>query len=407
MKQKKFYLPLIILTGFLLRIYFLLNYTDIKNLDFYEYGAIAENIHNGNGYALFYFDNDKLEIGYNKDIKAFKSAFMPPGYVTIIYIFYFINDIEIRNYSTLLFQILVSLLTIFILFHLTKEIFNYASAVVAASIAAVLPEFIYASCSPGTTVFFHCGVVLILFLLLRAELSTKNSWLLVFTGLAFGILTLFRAEFILFLFMICIFYLTKKQFNRAVIIFFMAGITIIPWGIRNTIVFNDLVPLSTSSGLNFYRGHNPYGLGVWADKEITDELLRFKDDPEFEIKMNKFYINRGIENIVNFPLKELEYALVKIFHLWIFNPQDGRTSSVFYNVPWIVLLITFLIGIQKSFSWQKQKYILLFLIYFFLVVLLFFCLSRYQTMMKIALIPYAGNGLIILANRLTAAIQNK
>lgn len=407
MNKRKLYLPVIILIGFLARIYFLLYYTDIKNLDFYEYGAIAENMHKGNGYSLFYYNNDKLEISSNEKIIPYKSAFMPPGYTCTIYLFYFINDIEIRNYSILFLQILLSLITIFVLFLLTNEVFNYTSALITALITAILPEFVYTSCLPGTTIFFHLGIGVILLLLFRLEHASDVNMLLILIGITLGILIFFRSEVVLLLFLILIYYLAKKRFKHIIIILFVSFIIVVPWGTRNSLVFKEFVPLSTSFGLNFYRGHNPYGVGVWADQEIVNNLLKYKDDPNFELRMNELYSNKGFENIIKNPSMELGYVFTKLFHLWIFNPQDERTKSIFYIGPWLILVILFLMSLNNSFSWRGQKYLYFFLIYFNLVVILFFCLPRYQTMMKIAVIPFAAAGLGSVLNSALSLIRKK
>jgi 4-amino-4-deoxy-L-arabinose transferase-like glycosyltransferase len=384
------------LIGLLSRVFFLIYHTDVGRLDFYEYGAIAENMHKGNGYSLFYYNNDKLEIGSNEKITPYMSAFMPPGYTCIVYLFNFINDIEIRNYSILFLQILLSLITIFVFFLLTKEVFNYTSALIAAVITAILPEFVYTSCLPGTTIFFHLGIGVILLLLFRLEHSLNVNMLLILTGITFGILILFRSEVVLLLFLILIYYLVKKRFKHITIILFVSFIIVVPWGTRNFLVFKEVVPLSTSFGLNFYRGHNPYDIGVWADQEIVNNLLKYKDDPNFELRLNELYSNKGFENIIKNPSMELGYVFTKLFHLWIYNPQDERTKSIFYLGPWLILIILFLMSLNSSFSWRGQKYIYFFLIYFNLLVIFFFCLPRYQTMMKLAIIPFAGDALRIL-----------
>ena len=406
MSFKKFILPTIILIGLLSRVFFLIYHTDVGRLDFYEYGAIAENMHKGNGYSLFYYNNDKLEIGSNEKITPYMSAFMPPGYTCIVYLFNFINDIEIRNYSILFLQILLSLITIFVFFLLTKEVFNYTSALIAAVITAILPEFVYTSCLPGTTIFFHLGIGVILLLLFRLEHSLNVNMLLILTGITFGILILFRSEVVLLLFLILIYYLVKKRFKHITIILFVSFIIVVPWGTRNFLVFKEVVPLSTSFGLNFYRGHNPYDIGVWADQEIVNNLLKYKDDPNFELRMNELYSNKGFENIIKNPSMEFGYVFTKLFHLWIYNPQDERTKSIFYLGPWLILIILFLMSLNNSFSWRGQKYIYFFLIYFNLLVIFFFCLPRYQTMMKLAIIPFAGDGLRILVSKIIEKFHN-
>lgn len=400
-------LPAIILIGFLLRIYFLFFQTDINHLRFYEYGAIAENMHQGYGYSLFYYNNDKLEIGFSEKVKPYESAFIPPGYVLVVYLFYYINAIETRNFLFLVFQIFISLTSIYFLFLLAKEVFSYTSAIITALIAAILPEFIYASCLPGTTIIFHLGIGIILILLFRLNKNSGSMKTLVLIGITFGIMILFRSELILFLLLICIYFVNNKQIKSATIILIVSVIFILPWSIRNFLVFNELVPLSTNFGVNFYRGHNPYTIGVWADQEIVNDLIKYKSDSDFELRMNEYYTKIAIENIVKNPLKELEYIYNKLFHLWIFNSKDERTDLLVYFGPWFTLIALFLVSLKSSYSWRNQKFLYMFLIYFNSVVIIFFCLPRYQTMMKFAIIPFAGEGLRILGIRIIERIRKQ
>jgi len=407
LNSKKIILPLIILIAFLLRLYFLLNQTDLSHLDFYEYGAIAENMHKGYGYSLFYFDNGKIEIGSSDNITPYTSAYMPPVYTFIVYLFYFIQNIEIRNFSLIFFQILLSLLVVYVIYLLTKEIFNLTAAIITGLLTAILPEFVYASCVPGTTIFFHLGIGVILLLLYRLDNELKPNFYPILIGATFGVVILFRSEVLLLLLIIFMYYVIKKRFKQIAIIVFTSFIIIAPWSIRNFLAFEEYVPLSTSAGVNFYRGHNPYDIGIWADQNINDNLLEFRNDPNFELRMNGLLLDKGFESITNNPIKHLEYTITKIFHLWIFNPQDERTMSFFYLLPWGMLVVMSLICLSKSFNWQNQKYLYLFLIYFQLIVIIFLCLPRYQTMMKLAVIPFAGEGLMILANGINNRFQER
>jgi len=116
--------------------------------------------------------------------------------------------------------------------------------------------------------------------------------------------------------------------------------------------------------------------------------------------MNKYLVDKALRNIYRNPVEELGYVLEKIYDLWLFNPDDLRSANYFYLIPWFILITLFLLCLIKSFNWNKQKFIFLFLIYINLIVIVFFCLPRYQTMMKIALIPFAGEGIKILYDRI-------
>jgi len=395
-----------LISGFAVRILFLFFFTDLNNLEFYEYGALTKNLHAGNGYSLFYFNGDQIEYKFKADVKPFASAYIPPGYVFFLYPFFFIDDIFIRNLLIIFFQILISLLVIVLLFKFTELAFDKKAAVTAAFIYALLPEFIVTANSINIVTFFHAGVLVIFILLSRLTIPNVNYKRWIPVGITFGIFILFRSEAILFLLTIILYLLSKKLFKPSIIILTVSLLTIFPWQLRNIFVFNEFIPASTSMGVNFYRGHNPYGVGVWADEEIGEKLKKLKDDRNFEQKMNKTLFSFGLKSIEENPVRDLVLSLEKIVQLWFYNYNDSRTNHPLYLIPWFLMLVFTIFGFYNFFSWEKHKYVILFLIYFTFITFIFFALPRYQTMMKIALLPFAAKGLIMLYEKMYSRLKH-
>jgi 4-amino-4-deoxy-L-arabinose transferase-like glycosyltransferase len=401
--QKLFYLALV--AGFATRILFLIFFTDLNNLEYYEYGAINQNIHSGNGYALFYFAGDYVKHEFNSTKKPFVSAFIPPVYVYYLYPFFFIQDISLRNASIILSQILLSLLVIFLLFKLTSEISDKITGVIASFIYAIFPEFIYANCSFNGTLLFHIGILLIFIVIHKIDSTQLPKKHTVLSGIIFGILILMRTEVVLFLLIVICYLIFEKKTKLSLTIFFVAFIIISPWMLRNFLVFEDFVPLSTSFGVNFYRGHNPYAVGVWADDGIAQELKKFENDPKFEQRMNVLMFRHGIKSIKDNPGRDVIVSLEKIIQLWLINYSDPRVFHTLYLIPALILFILFVIGFYKFYSWEKHKYLLLFFIYFTLTIFIFFSLPRYQSMMKIAMLPFTAEGLMFLWKKIKSPIK--
>ena len=96
----------IIFLGLLLRISAVLFLGDFKSNYYWEYGEIAKNIVNGNGYTLFYIEDAKIKHLYNENVEPAKSAYMPPGYVCFLLPFMLIDNIEFRNILIYFIQII-------------------------------------------------------------------------------------------------------------------------------------------------------------------------------------------------------------------------------------------------------------------------------------------------------------
>ena len=142
MKFKKIHY--IILLGIVLRITVVIIWGDFTKNYYWEYGEIAKNIIHGNGYSLFYRENSKLQHHFKEDVEPANSAYMPPGYVYFLLPFMYLNDIAVRNVLIYLFHILFASIVIYLVYLLTQKIFNERTALIAAIISALLPEFINA-----------------------------------------------------------------------------------------------------------------------------------------------------------------------------------------------------------------------------------------------------------------------
>ncbi len=396
-RSKFFSHPLfyIIVLSIVIRFTMLFFYIDINNIYLYEYGEIATNLHNGYGYSIHYFQNENPATKNNSSENIYPSAYMPPGYVYIVYLFSFFNNIDTAKIILLLFNILISSFILVFLFKLTNNLFSKQAAVVSAIIYAILPEFIYANLSATPTTVFHLSVLLILIYAQKIYESENQKDTLIL-GIIFGISILFRFELLLLLLINLIYFISKKKIRTTVIILTVSILFLLPWIVRNYYTFHRFIPATTSTGLNLYRGHNPYEIGVWANEKIVKEINSLKGDPLLEVKINDMFINYSLDFLLKNPGKEIIYSARKLFHLWVINPLDARSFNLFYLLPWLLILILAITGCIKDFNIEKQKFIFLFLIYFTLTSIIFFTLPRYQTMMKIVLIPFAAEGIIFL-----------
>ncbi|MBN2571017.1 MAG: glycosyltransferase family 39 protein [Ignavibacteriales bacterium] len=382
----------IIILALILRLLFLVFYVDLENVNRWEYGEVAKNIINGNGYSLFYIDGNKLEYLYSESVKPYPSAYMPPGYVYTILPFFLIENEIITNIAIILFQIFLSLMIVVFLYKLVLEIFDNRTALIAVLIYAILPEFIFSVSSITPTIIFHLLITIILLRLYIQEKSKNTGY---FIPILIALLIYFRVEFFVYLFILMFYFLIKKKFKIIFIYSTIIFILVLPWVIRNFIIFDNLIPLTTSSGLNLYRGNNSIMIGSWGDENIHAEILSLPRNDKFEVYFNKLYSDKAISYIKSNPIEFAKNIFIKNFELWIFNQKDSRATNILYIVPWLIILLFSIIGFTKKNSSQKLKYIIFVFVYFAVVSSIFFALPRYQTMMKIVMVPIAATGLLL------------
>jgi 4-amino-4-deoxy-L-arabinose transferase-like glycosyltransferase len=385
----------LIAAGILARIAFMFIFVDLGNDFYWEYGEIAKNLINGKGYSFYYLVGYKSEFLFKESANPYPSALMPPGYPMFLAPFMFIKSIEFRNILILLFQTAAAAFCIKLLFDLTKIFFSDNAALIAAGVYALLPEFIYASNSFGTTIFYHLFILLILLILSKPP---SRKTLLQLT-LVFAILIYFRSEALLLYGMIIVVFLLKKQFrNNALLSIILIVLAISPWMIRNAMVFESFVPMSTSGGINFYRGHNSIRPGAWMDKKLIKKIRKLPRNDKYELNYSRVHMEEGLKQISENPINEVINTFSKFIHLWVLDASEKRANHPMYYLPWFFLLFFSIIGLWRFRGWQKYKYFYIFFAFHTLLALVFFALPRYQIMMKIALIPFAAAGAELLIN---------
>ncbi|MGD1045291.1 MAG: glycosyltransferase family 39 protein [Bacteroidota bacterium] len=366
--------------------------------DFYwEYGEIAKNILTGHGYSLYYISNNELSLHFNSSITPFHSALMAPGYVGFLLPFIMIGNVLLSNVFIICIQLIFSLLTIVLIYKFTVKYFSERAALLSGVIAGILPDFAYSVISFTPTVFYHCAVIAMLFLLysiIKKSTYTKIIQL----SVVFVFLSYLRWEFFLFVILFLLLQIFLHRWKDTGIVLLVTISLLSPWTIRNYHVFGTFVPFSTGFGLNFYRGNNPDEIGTWGDEDIKREALALPQDRTFEVRLDHLYRQQAFNFIQSHPWQALSNIPTKLFHLWIFSPLQERSNNYLFQLFSGGFFIFSIIGLLVTFSWHRHKYLYLFLVYSTVIALLFFTLPRHQTMMKIVLIPLAGAGLEFLWN---------
>lgn len=396
-------LPLILLLAFAARAAVALLYADFHNDYYWEYGDITYNLLAGKGYSYFVV-NDLEPQPRLPDADPSPSAYVPPGYVLYLAPFLAVENAPLRNGLLLLSHILLSTISVWLLYRLARRLFGENVGLLAAAAAAFLPEFLYANLSFTPTVLYHFLILLFFLSLSETDVEKNEGNKRTGTGQGAGIgalaalLIYLRSEFALFLLLAVGLLLWRREFRHALVIGGIAFAALLPWGVRNYAVFDQPVPMTTSFGLNLYRGHNPYYIGAWGDTALQEEL-RALDRRTFEIGMNRIYRDRAFAFMRENPGAEVKNSLLKLVRFWSWDPYYAPSRSPLYFVPNILLFLLWGIGVAGSFSWKKFRYYYLFFASSIITVVVFFPLPRYQTMMKILALPFAAHGALRLFGR--------
>jgi hypothetical protein len=113
----------------------------------------------------------------------------------------------------------------------------------------------------------------------------------------------------------------------------VATAVVLPWTVRNAVVMDAFVPVSTNAGVNFWIGHNPDTYGGWMAWDDTgrsgtwtypvDEVAT---DREFRDKALRYIRDHPLETVRNLPGKlrvslEQDYGYISHFAV---TPRDDQ-----------------------------------------------------------------------------------
>ncbi|HRH33512.1 MAG TPA: hypothetical protein PKY12_00565 [Catalimonadaceae bacterium] len=360
----------------------------IETNNYWEYGELARNLINGNGFS-FPFVNEQLE--FTRD--TYPSALMPPGYVFLLIPFFWISDEIWRNVLLFGTQISISVLAMYLYYRLIKNRIGETVALITILLQAVLPDLIFASISVGPTVWVHFFVSGLLWFYFKPFSRLNAVFVILFSG---GLVYL-RAEILLFLLVFAgwaYFFQSRKW-----ILLLFPGVLLMlsPWIFRNIGLTGKAI-ISNNLGVNLYRGNNPGNIGDWPS-QMEKEVLKFRKNPRtYESNFDEHARQKALDWIRKNPQTAIFHLPEKFFRFWFIDWPDTRTHQFLYWLPWIACLILGVFGIFNISAKTLQPEMIL-LVCYTLIILIFFPQVRYQTMVKFFFLPFAGIGMKLVFER--------
>ncbi len=150
-------------------------------------------------------------------------------------------------------------------------LFNRTTGLLAGIGVALYPQLIYLSGLFYAEHMFAVLLSMMVFCLVRWQQVQQNAWLVV-GGVLLGLSALCRpvalgvAPFVL----AYVGWKATGARRRLKVLFFLlaAGAVVLPWTVRNAMVFRHFVLISTGSGLHLWRGNNEVSQGDADDRHL-------------------------------------------------------------------------------------------------------------------------------------------
>ena len=298
-----------------------------------------------------------------------------------------------------IFQVCISSLVPVITYLIGKEITTKRVAIVSAYISIFYPLYIFYSAYLLTeTLFVFLSGLSLLYLIKFVKTgSYRTSWL---AGMFLGFSALTRPVALGFglFFGICYFFAARRRFKGLVIILITMFLIIAPWTIRNYIVFEKFVPITTYAGITFYSGNNPMNKTGGCIRDV-DFIWPKETATMGEAEASSYTFRKGLEFVRHNPVTFLKMSIKKLGRLWrIFPYWTSGFTNIKYKLismfSYGLILPFFLIGIFLSIrNWKLVLPLYCLIVYTSIFCMVFFGTMRFRLPIMPAVIVLASIGI--------------
>ncbi len=273
--------------------------------DMYQYDMLARSIAAGNGYR-WYAEADlpivlpymKLDLAtINYDPRGVMTSFRPPLYPTFLALIYMVFGTGgYRFLFARIIQAILGGLLAPMTFSLSRKLFpnNDSAARISAWVITLYPMLVIYPLSLATENLFFVLVLGSIISLLSAKASlkltimrqgsfgtffNKYGWFIL-SGLLLGLTCLTRSVAQVFALLAVVWvWLFLKERRKAAILLLTIGLVVVPWIIRNSLLYKSFTGIETALGYDLYLGYNPNGSGTFQYPQSLD-LMTIVDDAQ-------------------------------------------------------------------------------------------------------------------------------
>lgn len=403
MRDKKYIIALVILSV-CVKLLFLFFTHAHQHVQVYEYEQVACNLLSEKG---FYYENHGASKYY---------AGIAPGFPVLCYLVYKIFG---HHYFPVIFiQIIISSAIVIPIFLISRKIFDAKAASIAGILAALFPPFIIYSTSKLHTMTIYSFLFALfvwLFLALKDAATAKRAAL---TGMIAGLAILFRitSTALLFIAIMWFYFISrediKKKMSAIFIIVSISFLMLLPWGIRNYIIFGKPLLLQTNKGESFWFGNMPGSTGSLYTKggKTISETAQAELPANFysmnEIEQGDYLYKITMGYFKKDPASFIGRIIKKVFYFWYFSPYQGalypRQWMKAYKIYYIVIFSLALFSLIYNFfikkkDWRDASLIVLILAALTAAHSLYFVEARHRWSVEPLLLIFTANAIILLS----------
>lgn len=283
--------------------------------------------------------------GYSEG--GYPTAYWPVGYPAFLgTLFYFFGQDQFVGQIA---NLLAAAGIFFLQLELTRRIFHSeVSARLGVLLLTIYPNNIAYTSFILTEIYF---TFLLLFGIYLYIAQRGWLWILV-SGLAFGLATLTKPQVVFLPGLLVLFSIfshkdkasVREDFAKGVTIYLIMAAVLIPWAVRNTQVFGELVLISTNGGATLLTGNNPSADGSYVESDPLVAQRNFS--VQAQVESDRRAKELALEWITENPLRFIELIPLKVWHLWAKNgeaewayqagyPHYQQNQYIFRSLRWV------------------------------------------------------------------------
>jgi len=276
----------------------------------YEMAMMANSILHGHGLSSPF------------GIPTGPTALIAPGYPVFIAAVFLVfgSNTYASAVAIIVLQILIGLLTIWLIMRIGRQWFDHPTAILAGAFWAVSLPLLWIPAIFWETSLSACALpAIILFALRCSRAPTVSSWILL--GSSSAMVALINPALLpsLVAIMAWAAWQTRRATRTASIIGFLALILLFsPWPIRNALRLHAFVPLRTTTGFELWMGNRPGATG-YLDESLfpmynPSELASYVAKGEIAYTSDKS--SQAWQYIRAHPAIFLNLTLRRFFRFW-------------------------------------------------------------------------------------------
>ena len=363
--------------------------------DMFQYDMLARSISVGDGYRWYaeidlptvlpYLHLDLTSIDY--DPRGIQTSFRPPLYPAFLGLIYFVFGVGARRFFIArLVQTVLAASMAPLTYSVARRLFpnREPAARVSAWVITLYPMLVIYPLSLATENLFFVLVLCSVLALLKAKESLGNlfsqkeisksfvvrtRWFTL-SGILLGLTCLTRSVGQIFaIFAVAWVWFFLKERKKALLVLMMAGMVVVPWIVRNSLLYGQFTGIESAIGYDLYLGYHPQATGTFQYPQSLDLMTMMNDTERDKVGIQKTleFIKADPGRVITLFLRRtgyffglerraLTYFYSNNYFRYIPTPALGLFFALFC-LPFVFVSTSGMAGLALT-HWRKETWLI-------------------------------------------------